>query len=84
MNRSKFCKECPHRFLCEVLKLYKDCPNKGSSLCSSISDIDRKSFKMPNRYLAKNISFKDPICDLEENDLISQFVISRCIPTYNK
>lgn len=53
MNRSKFCKECPHRFLCEVLKLYKDCPNKGSSLCSSISDIDRKSFKAP-------------ICDLEK------------------
>ncbi len=44
MNRSKFCKECPHRFLCEVLKLYKDCPNKGSSLCSNISDIGRKTF----------------------------------------
>lgn len=53
MNKSKFCKECPHRFLCEVLKLYKDCPNKGSSLCSNISDIDRKSFKVP-------------ICDLEK------------------
>lgn len=68
MNKSKFCKECPHRFLCEVLKLYKDCPNKGSSLCSNISDIDRKSFKVPICDL-ENIYFEDANRDLRRNRL---------------